>query len=272
MYDVDYQWSVQESMIRCCVALLFLGAVTPCLSAPLSLIRSTHLRGALNESYIGVLSPAEFRKMALQKLSGPWWTVGILRVFDSKRSHSLFTRFRQEDCSLQSWATDLEGWKDAAKLGCPVVQEALKFGGRIVIRSSDRNCIESKEVIQDAMWPGPGLTADGVDVVEMDLTYNDAQSKSRMVHLGVFLRARDRIERAAIVRLVEAMYADAKVDGLSVEVRNDLWFLRSCNFPLIYPFGPRPGPPTPQEFSKTRELGCSKWGQSPVNCFGYGGS
>lgn len=68
------------------------------------------------------------------------------------------------------------------------------------------------------------------------------------------------------IALLKALHSLVPIDGITLFIRNDTWFLDHSDYPVEHPFQPRRPPPTKDEFLRSLTLECGGMSQERYNC------
>lgn len=248
------------------VLMLALVAVGFLSAADLKTVEDLEAGNLRYRCMIGKLPKEEFARTASLLLDRTEIALGAVALYGSVRDRLFANSHGLEGCGYDEWKgfTDRnDPWRD----GCPEVQEAVKIGPNILLRTVDRDCRKSTSLVKGNADPLE-LVVNGKRVRVLHVSFSGGVGKGdkRWVGADMALRTDGAVSPELARAVTTQLKAQTRATYLSIILRSDLWFFESCG-PVIFPFEPRPRTPSKAEWYGTKYAVCVASGDGPMQCY-----
>lgn len=223
--------------------------------------------GLRYRSIIGRLDRTEFASMAAEFLGPREVKLGAIAVYGSLRDHVLAGPRGGDHCGYETWRALMDG-HDLSHEGCPQVQQAIKIGDNIVVRSLDRDCRRSMNPLRGQTNPlDLSIGGKRFEVLEVSFSRPMGTRNARRIAAHLYVRTTGLVSKELAEAITDQVRSMTGAYYLGVSLRSDTWFLTSCNFPAFYAFEDRSKIPNKQEFYTMKHVACFVSGSWPIRCF-----
>lgn len=239
--------------MRIALALALALAATALLAQEVKTVSDFEDGRVRYRTVIGGIAPADFAKMAADTLGPEGVTLGVLTAYGSPETYAAAGAPGGPQCNFESWRSRVTAW-DRTKLGCPEVQQAVKIGPNMVVRTIGRDCRRAVDGSSGAL----GLFLGGANFEILHVAVGGGSAR--------FYVRTDRPPSGKLARsALQSLAVATGVRNLSVTLRSDKWFCDDCGFPAYYPFEDLEIP-SRQAFLRTKAATCTMDGGGSIQC------
>jgi hypothetical protein len=152
------------------------------------------------------------------------------------------------------------------------VSQAIKIGDLILTRRLDANCETAREILQGHGDPLQldlsGSRYRVLDVLIQPLTEEQVAAKDAFSPIHIFAQTDDNIVTAKAREVLRYLKKLSQVPDMTVILRNDQWFVRECDFPVLFLFDGIPSSiPSKAAVLSAKQAVCVALKQWPVRCY-----
>jgi len=211
-------------------------------------------------------SPAAFANMAGEFLGPQEVRLGAIAAYGSLRDRLLAGPRGGDHCGYESWRA-LTASRDLTPDGCPQVQEAIKIGNNVVIRSLDRDCRRTVSLRGTTNPLSLSVAGSTFEVLEIGFSRPIGDQNIHRIAADFYIRAHAAVSKDIAEAILAQVRSVTRTPYLGVRLRSDTLFLTDCSFPAFYPFEDRPTIPNENEFYGMKYAACTVAGTWPIRCF-----
>lgn len=167
--------------------------------------------------------------------------------------------------SYQSWYPEFVDQR--ASVG--PAAELITVAGRATLRIQDG----SRRVSTIVLGSGDALrfVADGQIFNLLDFSGRTLAPVEKVAPKGeifeFYFCSGSRFTKDSVITLTTNIMRELRLTGVTVEVRNDTWFIEDPTFPIYYRFSPSGAPPTVEAYRSGRQVTCVAGTSSNIRCY-----
>lgn len=256
----------QEMMLVLLIALL----TTIVTASEVKVVRDIHGSGVRTTTAIGKVDSDQSVAEALRFLSSKAIRIGTFEIYASEEEMHRSDRQWGTDCSYAGWFASVKtkGFTGTS-FRCPERTYAIKIGDSIVIRTNDAGCASKHTIVQGVKDPTSiQISGDKLQIVDFFIREGPSlHERKSMPRVVFFVQSDNAVTEEVATRFIlhfEKLIPD--IDK-TVVLRNDRWFITTCEFPLLLSFlQPRSEVPTEEVFRRSQQVSCSLFRPWPVRC------
>jgi len=168
--------------------------------------------------------------------------------------------------SYRSWYLQFVDERDAS---VGPAAELIAVGTRATLRIQDR----SKRVSTTVLGTGDALrfVADGHVFNLLDFSGRNLAPVEKVAPDGeifeFYFSSGGTFTKDSVIALTKSIMRTLGLTGVTVEVRNDAWFIEEPTFPVYYRFSPSDTPPTAEAYCSGRQVTCVAGTTANIRCY-----
>lgn len=209
---------------------------------------------------------------AMKRLLRQATVAGTVTAFRSANDRDQYRPVGGTDCVYRGWLAEVKrrGLFDPQS-ACPELSQAVKLGHSVAVRTLRADCTSRTVALrgQPDLF-SMGLPGGGLRLLDLSVTPAVAGRRSgrrSLSRLEVFAMSALPASTLLASQLLTRLRQAVRENDITVILRNDIWFVEQCNFPLRYLFDGPPSIPTFERWTAGHQAVCTSLEGWPIQCY-----